>query len=131
MTSWTYEALDTGHVQDALGADPRGYIVYSPDGRVMVLVLNKERRAPVTLPPTDEEKIALFDTMFAYSGTYTVEDDRVIHHIDMSWNHSWEGTNQIRFITIEGNRLTYRSAPAANPLTGEECVHTVLFERVE
>ena len=24
----------------------------------------------------------LFDTMLAYSATYTVEDDRVVHHVD-------------------------------------------------
>ena len=72
MISWTYTVVATGEKRDALGPNPRGFIVYAPE-RVMVLVLNNDRRRPSALPPTDDEKIALFDTMFAYSGTYTVE----------------------------------------------------------
>ncbi|MGB5183745.1 MAG: hypothetical protein WBO12_16365 [Xanthobacteraceae bacterium] len=53
MTSWTYEIVGSGEKRDALGPDPRGWIVYTP-----------------------EEKLALYDTMFAYSGTYTVKSDR-------------------------------------------------------
>ena len=95
----------------------------------MVLVLKNDRKKPLGLPPTDDEKIALFDTMFAYSGTYSVEPDRVVHRVDMSWNEAWSGTEQVRFCTIEGNILTYTTAPARNPLRGEEVVHEVIFER--
>jgi hypothetical protein len=95
----------------------------------MVLVLNRNRKKPVGLVPTSEEKLALYDTMFAYSGTYTVKSDRVIHHLDMSWNEAWTGTEQVRFCKIEGDILTYTSAPAKNPLDGSEVVHTVKFER--
>jgi hypothetical protein len=128
MTSWTYEIVGTGEKRDALGADPRGWIVYSPE-RVMVLVLKSDRKKPAELIPTPDEKLALYDTMFAYSGTYAVKSDRVIHHLDMSWNEAWTGTEQVRFCKIEGNILTYMSAPAKNPLDGNEVVHTVKFER--
>jgi hypothetical protein len=130
MTGWTYQTLETGEVKDALGPNPRGYITYSSDGRVMVFVLKEDRITPASLVPTPEEKVALYDTMFAYAGTYKVEDDRVIHNIDMSWNRAWEGTLQVRFINTDGRTLTYRSAPAKNPLDGRECVHTVKFEKV-
>ena len=128
MTSWTYEIVGTGEKRDGLGPDPRGWIVYTPE-RVMVLVLKSDRKKPVGLVPTPEEKLGLYDTMFAYSGTYTVKSDRVIHHLDMSWNEAWTGTEQIRICKIEGNILTYTTAPAKNPLDGNEVVHTVKFER--
>ena len=130
MTSWTIEVLETGEVKDALGKNPRGYINYSPDGRVMVLVLHEDRPMPKALVPTPEEKISLYDTMFAYAGTYSVENDRVIHQVDISWNKAWEGTKQIRFIEIDGRTLTYKTAPAKNPLDGRDCIHTVRFEKV-
>jgi hypothetical protein len=130
MTSWTFEVLETGEVKDALGKNPRGYINYSPDGRMMVLVLREDRPLPKSLVPAPEEKISLYDTMFAYAGTYSVEKDRVIHNIDMSWNKSWEGTQQIRFIEMDGRTFTYKTAPAKNPLDGRDCVHTVRFEKV-
>jgi len=128
MTSWKYEIVGTGERRDALGPHPRGWIVYTPE-RVIVLVLKNDRVKPVGLVPTPEEKLALYDTMFAYSGTYTVNSDRVIHHLDMSWNEAWTGTEQVRFCKIEGNVLTYTSASAKNPLDGNEVVHTVKFER--
>jgi hypothetical protein len=128
MISWTYRVVATGEKRDALGENPRGFIVYTPE-RVMVLVLSNHRKRPLRLPPTDDEKIALFETMFAYSGTYTVEPDRVIHHLDMSWNEAWTGTEQVRFCTIEGDFLIFTSTPAKNPLDGREVVHEVIYER--
>lgn len=130
MTSWTFEVLETGEVKDALGKNPRGYINYSPDGRMMVLVLREDRAQPKALVPTSEEKIGLYETMFAYAGTYSVEKDRVIHQVDMSWNKSWEGTQQIRLIEMNGRTFTYTTAPSKNPLDGRDCVHTVGFEKV-
>jgi Lipocalin-like domain len=96
---------------------------------VMVFVLRSDRTRPLGLPPLDDEKIALFNSMVAYSGTYTIQPDRVIHHVDMSWNETWSGTDQVRFCKIEGNILTFTSAPAKNPLGGSEVVHEVIFER--
>ena len=131
MTSWTYDILENGETRDALGPNPKGYIHYLPDGRMMVLVLEADRPMPASLVPTTEEKLALYDSMFAYAGTYSVAGDRVIHHIDMSWNRAWEGTDQIRLLKIEGNHLTYTGVPARNPLDGRECVHRVKFVKVD
>ena len=93
------------------------------------LILKNNRKPPERLPPSDEEKIALFDTMFAYSGSYTVESDRVNHHVDMSWNEAWSGTEQVRYCTVDEHTLTYTSAPAKNPFDGREVVHEVTYER--
>lgn len=130
MTSWICEIIATGERFDALGADPRGYVTYTPDSRVMVLVLNAKRPMPASLLPTPEEKIALYDTMFAYSGRYEVAPDHVVHHIDMSWNKVWEGTQQVRYLKLADDRLVYTSAPAKSPLDGRDCIHLVTFEKV-
>jgi len=130
MLSWTVEDLVTGEKALALGESPAGSIIYTPDGRVMVLVLRSERPSPAELLPTEAEKVALYDSMFAYAGTYTIDQDRVSHHIDMSWNQAWTGTTQVRLLRLEGDRLTYTSVPARNPMTGRDCVHHVAFTRV-
>jgi hypothetical protein len=102
MISWTHTVVETGEKRDALGRNPRGWFVYTPE-RAMVLVLKNDRMSPLGLVPTADEKLALYDTMFAYSATYTVQPDRVIYHLDMSWNEVWSGTEQVRFCKIEGN----------------------------
>jgi len=106
MVSWIVEDLETGAQQDALGPDPVGMITYSTDGRVTVLVLKRDRKAPADLIPTSNEKIALYDSMFAYAGTFTVDQEKVVHHIDMSWNQAWTGTHQIRFCNLHDGVLT-------------------------
>ena len=73
--------------------------------------------------------MALFDTMFAYSGSYTVETDRIVHHVDISWNEAWSGTDQVRFCTVNGDTLTLASVPAKSPFDGREVVHEVMFSR--
>ena len=70
MTSWVTRDLATGERRDALGENPRGIVVYTPE-RVVFLILKNHRARPEQLPPSDKEKIALFDTMFAYSGGYS------------------------------------------------------------
>jgi hypothetical protein len=129
MVSWTVEDLLSGEKSPGLGESPAGYITYSPEGRVMVLVLRSDRKKPAELVPTNAEKIALYGSMFAYAGTYSVDSEKVLHHIDMSWNEAWTGTTQIRFFKLQGDELTYTSAPARNPMNGRDCVHTVIFRR--
>ena len=128
MKSWVTRNVATGERRDALGQNPCGTVLYTLE-RVTFLIVRSDRKRPDRLPPSDEEKIALFDTMFAYSGSYTVEPDRVIHHVDMSWNEAWSGTDQVRFCTIEENVLTIASAPGKSPFDGHEIVHEVTFAR--
>jgi Lipocalin-like domain len=128
MTSWVTEDVATGERRDALGQNPRGAVVYTPQ-RVVFLIVKNNRPRPTQLPPSDEEKLALFDTMFAYSGTYTVESDRVVHHVDLSWNEAWSGTDQVRFCRVDEQTLTYTSTPAKNPFDGRVVVHEVTYER--
>ena len=129
MISWTVEDLATGEKNDALGPDPVGYITYSSDGRVMVLVLRRDRQCPKVLVPTQDEKLALYDSMFAYSGTFTIDHEKIVHHIDMSWNQAWTGTHQTRFYELRDDTLIYVGAPARNPVNDRDCVHTVIFRR--
>lgn len=101
MLSWKRILVDTGEERDALGPNPFGYINYSSDGRLMVFVLKSGRSKPKASPPTADEKIALYDSLLAYVGTYTVEPDRVIHTLDGSWNEVCTGTTQTRLLSFE------------------------------
>ena len=131
MTSWTRELTATGQKSDALGPSPIGWISYSRDGRMMVVVVRSDRKAPAALVPTDSERISLYSSMLAYSGTYTVDDEKVTHNIDTSWNQAWTGTKQVRFYKVDGKTLTLRGAPAKDAVDGMESVYTVIWEKVE
>jgi hypothetical protein len=127
--SWTRKLVATGEESDALGPNPFGYINYGVDGRVMVFVLKGERVKPKSNPPTDGEKVALFDSLFAYVGTYEVQSDRVVHTLDGSWNELWTGTQQTRLLAFDNDRLIYTTPEILDPISGELCTYRVVFER--
>jgi hypothetical protein len=129
MLSWRRIPADGGGETDALGPDPFGYLNYSPDGRLMVFVLKSGRPKPKGSLPTPEEKVALFDTLFAYVGSYTVEADRVVHQLDGSWNELWTGTTQVRLVSFRAGRLVYTTPPTIDPMDGKPCTYRVEFER--
>jgi hypothetical protein len=53
-----------------------------------------------------EEKIAAINGYVSYAGRYTVRDDTVVHHIEVSLFPNWVGVSQERMFTLEGSRLT-------------------------
>ena len=129
MLSWTRKVVSSGKESDALGPNPFGYINYAPDGRVMVFVTRSGRSRPSTSLPSEAEKVALFDSMFAYVGRYEVEADRVIHTLDGSWNELWTGTRQTRLLSFENDHLVYGTPETIDPMNGQLCTYRVTFER--
>src|SRR5215470_15883285 len=125
LVSWVTEELTTGKKEPLLGEHPKGYLIYTPQGRMMALIVH-ETRSP---PKVDEDRINLHKYMVAYSGRYTVEGDKVVHHVDVSWNEAFTGTDQVRFVKVEGDRLTITTAPAKNPFTGVESTGVLVWER--
>ena len=130
MLSWYREFLDTGEKIEALGPEPVGYITWGADGRVMALITAKDRKAAAGPVPTDDEKLHLFNSMIAYAGTYTLDDEKVVHHIDTSWNQTWTGTDQVRFYKLDNDTLTITGAPAADPYTGRQVIHRIVFQKL-
>jgi len=129
MLSWKKETIATGETVDAHGPDPVGYITYGADGRMHAIIVRRDRPAPETLPPTDTEKLRLFDSMLAYSGTYTLDDEKVIHRVDVSWNQAFTKTDLIRFYKLANGILTITAAPAIDPYSGKEVIHRMEFRK--
>ena len=129
MISWTREAVATGAVTDAMGADPIGYIAYHADGRMMAMVFNRDRPAPEGDALSVDEKAALFDSMLAYSASYTVEDGKVVHHVEAAWNPAWQ-IDLVRPFTLKGDRLVISGAPGTDPVTGEAVMYRMEFRKL-
>lgn len=129
MHAWTRQSVATGEVTDALGPKPIGYIAYHADGRMMATVFRRNRLNSSQTEWTESEKAQLFDDMLAYVASYTLEEDRVIHHVDGSWNPNWHGDLSRPFV-LEGERLVISGAPGIDPKTGEEVIYRMEFAKV-
>lgn len=134
LVSSTRKVLDTGEVSDTFGKQPGGYIIYTPNGRVQVLIVTDTNDRPTPdsgVAPTDEQAAKLFRTMQAYGGTYEFDGRTVKHHIDMSWNQTWTDTTQIREVQKDGDKLIYTTRPYPFPADGKMSVVTVVWQKVD
>ena len=131
LQSFTTEDLATGQKTDLFGRHPSGYLSYGPDGRMYAIVVKEGRTAPTDLVPTDSERIDLYNGLCSYAGTYSIEGDRVSHHIDVSWNQSWTGTTQVRQFRIDGKYLYLKTLPDKNPVTGKESTSELVWVKVD
>jgi hypothetical protein len=120
---------DTGEKSHPYGEHPIGYLSYSADGRMQVIGTTSERAVPREPAARDEERVALHRTMFAYAGTYSIEASKVIHHVDISWNQVWNGSDQVRFYEVNGDTLTL-SSRLFNPASGTEAQYVLVWEKV-
>ena len=53
--------------------------------------------------------------MIGYSGRYRVEGNKITTKVDVAWNESWVGGEQVRIIRFEGDRLYIESPPMPHP----------------
>lgn len=120
---------DAGEKTTPYGEHPIGYLNYSEDGRMQVIGTSSGRLVPHDPTPTDQEHVSLYKTMFAYAGTYSLEAGKVVHHVDISWNEVWNGTDQARFYEVNGRTLTITTR-AMNPESDTEAQYVLVWEKV-
>jgi hypothetical protein len=111
LVSFEREYQSAGEREYPMGKVPTGYILFLPEGR-MVVVITAEGRKPSV---TDQDRAGLFNTLVAYTGAYRVEGDKWIATVDVSANPAWVGTDQTRSFRITGTRLQEMTAWAARP----------------
>jgi hypothetical protein len=86
-----------------------GYLLYSPDGYMSVAFMKEGRpkfKSGDIRGGSAEEKIAAVNGYVSYAGRYTVQENTVVHHIDVSLFPNWVGVSQERMFSFEGSRLT-------------------------
>lgn len=117
----------TGDRRLPQGKRPNGYLIFTAEGRLMVLFTSEGREAA----RTEAQRSALFNEMVAYSGIYRVENDRFITRVDVSWNKWWNGTEHVRYFRITGNRLDISSEwEPIRPVLGSPLVRGIaVWER--
>ena len=104
---WTIER--DGKVNRPMQPNPDGMIIYIPNG-VMSVAMYSGGRKP--FPSTDIKKqpdaakAAAFDSYFHYAGTWEVVGNTVVHHLTSALNPNMVGTEQVRHVELDGDRLT-------------------------
>jgi hypothetical protein len=132
LLSFTRTVVATGETSDVFGKSPHGFISYGRDGRMFFLVVKDNRPKPSDMAwMTDQERVELFKSMFAYSGTYTYDGRTIKLHIDISWNENWTGTELVWKVKLDGNKLTLSTIPHSSGLDSKVVSAALTWERIE
>ena len=124
--------VSTGETADLYGKMPVGFINYGRDSRMMTIAVGEGRSAPADpASVTDRERIDLFKTMFAYGGTFSFDGKTVTHHVDVSYNQFWTGTDLVRQAKLEGNKLTLTIKPEISAIDGKLASFVLVWEKVK
>jgi hypothetical protein len=122
LVSVMYEDQQSKELTPVLGKNPKGSQIATADGRWLALVTAEGRK----IPQTDEERAQALRSMIAYSGRYRVEGDKVITKVEIAWNESWVGGEQVRFVRFEGDKLYIESPPMPHPNVGGRVVRVIV-----
>ena len=124
-----YQEFRTGERKNIFGEKPNGYLIFTPEKRMMALLTGEGRKEP----NTDEDRIAAFWSLAAYSGIYRVEGDTWTTTVDVAWTETWVGSDQERFFKREGDTLTVITMWMPNPLEpgDPEARGVVVWSRVK
>jgi len=132
LVSDVRQDVATGAKTDNFGKHPQGYLSYARDGRMSAIEVAEERPRPTDLTKLgDADRAALFRTLLAYAGTFSFDGNVVTHHVDISWNNNWTGTNQVRNVRLEGNRLYITTNVQPSPIDGKPSIGMLTWEKVE
>ncbi len=101
LVAFEVEVQATGQKEPAMGKNPTGYAIFTPEGRAFFILTGEGRKPAKTV----QERADLLNTMAAYTGTYRLEGDKWITKVEAAWNPEWVGTEQTRFFKVEGTRL--------------------------
>jgi len=116
------------------GKNCKGNIIYTKEGRMNALLMNPDRpkfAIPHTWKGTAEEMKKAFRGYTSYSGKFDIEDNKVIHHVDMCLFPNWIGTDLIRtFEFSSDNRELLLSTTPFDAGKGFMLQHVLLWERL-
>jgi Lipocalin-like domain len=126
LVSVVYDDQASKQRMPVYGEHPKGIQIATPEGRWLALMTAESR--PV--PKTDADRAQALKSMIAYTGRYRVENGKVITRVEAAWNEAWVGSEQVRNIRFDGDRLCIESPPMPHPNIEDKTVRvTVEWER--
>lgn len=114
-----------GDITYPLGEDCEAYLIYTADGHVSAQ-MSKVGRKPYASGDLHEgsieEMAQAAHGYMAYAGTYTLdlENNKIMHNIEISMNPTWEHQSQVRYINYDGKYLSITADVNAARLVWEK-----------
>ncbi len=113
------------------GPSPAGILTYTGDGRVSAMISYGGRK-PLSLGggalALQAEQAEAFKTFMAYAGRYTLNSDKVIHHIEISSIQNYVGKDLVRSVKFQGDQIILLTPPT--PVNGKIQTVELIWQRL-
>jgi hypothetical protein len=121
-----------GNTRHPLGDKPQGYLTLTAEGRFVAILAGGTRKAG----QSDAELAALQRSFVSYTGRFTLEpntDDPtgwiLRNRVEVAWNEAWVGTEQIRYLSLDGDILTITARPERSAFGDKIRLATIIWRR--
>jgi|SRR5579863_3738401 len=92
------------------GASPTGLLTYG-NGRVTAVISYDDRKSLSAGGGSLEEQAEGFRTFLAYAGRYTLNSDKVTHHVEISSIQNYVGKDLVRNVKFQGDQIVLITPP--------------------
>jgi hypothetical protein len=123
LVSCFMEDVETKERKLVWGEHPNGFLVLTSEGRWIVVQTAEGRKSP----QSDAERADAFRSLLAYSGRYEIIGREIVIKVDLAWDESWNGTEQVRHYRLEGDRLHIEAPPQAYANFGGRVLRGILI----
>ena len=110
-----YDDYGNGKTNNPWGADVKGQLTYTANGRFSLMIIAAGRGKSTGLPT------APIGPALGYFGTYTVRDSLIVHQTERSTFPNWEGQERPLTSAVSANTLK-QTAPAIVDRSGQSFV---------
>ena len=105
ITSFVRKEVESGKTSLPYGDKPSGYRIHTAGGYVSYLFTAADRKAPAG-SMTDADRVQYYNTMTAAVGTYKIDGDKVLFHVDEAASPGFVGQDATYTFKIEGRALS-------------------------
>ncbi len=130
LTRWDY-TVDNAFRGYPMGEDAKGQIIYSSDGNMSAILMLADRprseASQFHQASAEEREIAALGYV-SYGGRWVLVDETVTHQVAFALFPNWIGTELVRTVTWEDERLVLTSVPEQSS-SGKVIVNRLYWER--
>ena len=109
LTYFASENMNTNIWRQPLGDSPNGYLAITPERLIAIFTAGSRKH-----PQTDEDRVTAFQNSLAYGGPYWMEMNRLTVRVQVAWDETWTGTNQVHAISCDEDKLFFNTVPGTS-----------------
>ena len=114
QSAFYQKVVSSGEKHFPFGEKIVGRSMYTKEGTFCTMATGVDRKQGAGAP-TDEERVGLFKTMYAYCGKYRVDGSKLVAQPDVAWTPNWTKQEHSASWKVDGKIPDHRNVAVQVP----------------